>query len=145
MTNRSNNIHGGCSAYIIDWWVLWFSITSRVCHAWFRFYSATTLVLVIYSLDVEGKFFVGVSQSLAVTYHSPAVAYVFYSQLRSLDPAYLHHIASGDKLKIVSHTVAGGSRAKTARCEVSLCTHVPMCYFVFTDGCNPLDLERNTT
>ncbi|XP_006456907.1 hypothetical protein AGABI2DRAFT_212117 [Agaricus bisporus var. bisporus H97] len=58
----------------------------------------TTLVVMAYSIDVDKEFFAGVSQSINTTYHSPAVA--------------------GERLRIVSYTVAGGSRAKTARCEI---------------------------
>lgn len=63
----------------------------------------TTLALVAYSLDVDDQFFAGVSQNINVTYHSPA--------------------AAGDKLRIVNYTVAGGARAKTARCEIWNATH----------------------
>ncbi|KXN88989.1 Acyl-coenzyme A thioesterase 13 [Leucoagaricus sp. SymC.cos] len=83
MTNGVGNIHGGCIACLVD--------------------VMTTLALVTYSLDVDSAFFVGVSQSMNVTYHSPATA--------------------GDKLRIVNYTVTGGSRAKTARCEIWNATH----------------------
>jgi len=83
MANGGGNVHGGCLAFLVD--------------------CTTTLALIAYSLDVDNDFFAGVSQSLNVTYHSPAVA--------------------GDKLRIVNYSVAGGSRAKTARCEVWNATH----------------------
>ncbi|KAF9449046.1 hypothetical protein P691DRAFT_813222 [Macrolepiota fuliginosa MF-IS2] len=83
MANGGGNIHGGCIAFLVD--------------------VTTTLALVAYSLDVDNNFFAGVSQTINVTYHSPA--------------------AIGNRLRIVNYTVAGGSRAKTARCEIWNATH----------------------
>ena len=58
-----------------------------------------------------------VSQSLNVLFHSPAKRHVFFVclYLRITDD---HMILSGCKLRIVSTTIAIGSRIVSARCEV---------------------------
>lgn len=72
MTNRGSGVHGGCIAYLIDMCVIFFS----TCCCTNMSYSLTTFALIAYSIDVDKEFFVGVSQSINVTYHSPAAAYV---------------------------------------------------------------------
>ncbi|EPQ58891.1 hypothetical protein GLOTRDRAFT_54445 [Gloeophyllum trabeum ATCC 11539] len=83
MLNGLGSLHGGCSAYLID--------------------DCSSLPLAAYSLVTGGTGSPGVSQSLNVVYHAPALL--------------------GDKLRIVSTTIAVGSRIMSARCEIWNDTH----------------------
>ncbi|KAA1466659.1 Thioesterase/thiol ester dehydrase-isomerase [Dentipellis sp. KUC8613] len=74
MLNIAGNMHGGCSAFLVD-----------VC-------SSTPFA----ALSPEGA--MGVSQAINMVYHAPA--------------------RLGDKLKIVSTTIAVGARVMSARCEI---------------------------
>ncbi|KAG1873621.1 HotDog domain-containing protein [Suillus subalutaceus] len=78
MLNSAKNMHGGCSAMMID-----------IC---------STMPIYVLGASTSGYGVFGVSQSLNIVYHSPAL--------------------SGDKLRIVSTTLAVGSRALSSRCEI---------------------------
>ncbi|KAG0697292.1 hypothetical protein DFH29DRAFT_158258 [Suillus ampliporus] len=78
MLNRAANLHGGCLAMIID-----------LC---------STSPFYVLGASTSGRGVFGVSQSLNIVYHSPAL--------------------TGDKLRIVSTTITLGSRALSSRCEI---------------------------
>ncbi|KAG2361453.1 HotDog domain-containing protein [Suillus spraguei] len=78
MLNGAENVHGGCTAMMID-----------IC---------STMPIYVFGASTTGHGVFGVSQSLNIVYHSPALL--------------------GDKLRIVSTTLAVGSRALSSRCEV---------------------------
>ncbi|KAG1806439.1 HotDog domain-containing protein [Suillus plorans] len=78
LLNVDENIHGGCTAMIID-----------IC---------STMPIYVLGASTSGHGEFGVSQSLNIVYHSPALL--------------------GDKLRVVSTTLALGSRALSSRCEV---------------------------
>lgn len=78
MLNGAKNMHGGVSAMIID-----------IC---------STMPIYVLGASTSGHGVFGVSQSLNVVYHSPAL--------------------SGDKLRVVSTTLAVGNRALSSRCEI---------------------------
>ncbi|KAG1768730.1 HotDog domain-containing protein [Suillus occidentalis] len=78
MLNGAENIHGGCSAMMID-----------IC---------SSMPIYVLGASTSGHGVFGVSQSLNIVYHSPALL--------------------GDKLRIVSTTLAVGSRALSSRCEI---------------------------
>lgn len=61
--------------YCISHWYVCNLFFSTRCYTNMS-YSLTTFALIAYSIDVDKEFFVGVSQSINVTYHSPAAAYV---------------------------------------------------------------------
>lgn len=78
MLNVVKHMHGGCSAMMID-----------IC---------STMPIYVLGASTSGHGVFGVSQSLNIVYHSPALW--------------------GDKLRIVSTTLAIGSRALSSRCEI---------------------------
>ncbi|KAG2138094.1 HotDog domain-containing protein [Suillus bovinus] len=78
MLNSAQNMHGGCLAMIID--------------------NCSTMPIYILGASTNGHGEFGVSQSLNIIYHSPAL--------------------TGDKLRVVSTTLTIGSRALSSRCEV---------------------------
>ncbi|KAG1792116.1 HotDog domain-containing protein [Suillus subaureus] len=78
MLNGAENMHGGCSAMMID-----------IC---------STMPIYVLGASTRGHGIFGVSQSLNIVYHSPAL--------------------SGDKLRVVSTTLAVGGRALSSRCEI---------------------------
>ncbi|KAG2073637.1 hypothetical protein BDR04DRAFT_1094594 [Suillus decipiens] len=78
MLNGAENMHGGCTATMID-----------IC---------STMPIFVLTASTTGHGVFGVSQSLNIVYHSPALL--------------------GDKLRIVNTTLAVGSRALSSRCEV---------------------------
>ncbi|EGO02304.1 hypothetical protein SERLA73DRAFT_42272, partial [Serpula lacrymans var. lacrymans S7.3] len=65
--------------------------------------NCSTLPILVLGLATGGKGELGVSQFIDILYHSPATL--------------------GDKLRIVSSTLALGGRAMTARCEIWSETH----------------------
>jgi len=78
MTNGVGTLHGGCSIYLLD-----------VC---------STLPIAA-ALSQDGEWgTAGVTQSIQVVYHSPAVV--------------------GTRLEIISHSVGIGARTMSARCEI---------------------------
>ncbi|KAG1892005.1 hypothetical protein F4604DRAFT_2906 [Suillus subluteus] len=87
-------MHGGCLAMIIELHVS----SAHVCLEliWMRSCSPTPIYVLRASTGAHGVF--GVQQSLNIVFHSPAVP--------------------GDKLHIVSTTLALGSRVRSGRCEV---------------------------
>ncbi|KAG2143626.1 HotDog domain-containing protein [Suillus clintonianus] len=78
MLNGAGNMHGGCLAMMID--------------------TCSTAPFYVLGAATRGQGVFGVSQSLNIVYHSPALP--------------------GDKLRIVNTTLALGSRALSSRCEV---------------------------
>ncbi|KAG1735028.1 HotDog domain-containing protein [Suillus lakei] len=78
MLNGAGNMHGGCSAMMID-----------IC---------SSMPIYVLGASTTGYGVFGVSQSLNIVYHSPALL--------------------GDKIRIVSTTLTVGSRALSSRCEV---------------------------
>ncbi|KAG1805758.1 HotDog domain-containing protein [Suillus variegatus] len=82
LLNVDQNMHGGCTAMIID-------MHMRSC---------STMPIYVLGASTSGHGEFGVSQSLNIVYHSPALL--------------------GDKLRVVSTTLALGSRALSSRCEV---------------------------
>ncbi|KAG2343727.1 hypothetical protein BDR05DRAFT_962847 [Suillus weaverae] len=78
MLNIDQNMHGGCSAMMID-----------IC---------SSMPIYVLGASTSGYGVFGVSQSLNIVYHSPAL--------------------SGDKLRIVSTTLTVGSRVLSSRCEI---------------------------
>ncbi|KAG1750943.1 HotDog domain-containing protein [Suillus occidentalis] len=82
MLNGAENIHGGCSAMMID----------------MHMHSCSSMPIYVLGASTSGHGVFGVSQSLNIVYHSPALL--------------------GDKLRIVSTTLAVGSRALSSRCEI---------------------------
>ncbi|KAK0491594.1 hypothetical protein IW261DRAFT_1438465 [Armillaria novae-zelandiae] len=77
MVNGAMTIHGGCSAYLVD-----------IC---------STLAIIVYTLS-SGRPVNTVSQSINMTYHSPA--------------------GLGEELRIVSTTMTIGSKTLIARTEI---------------------------
>ncbi|KAG1752402.1 uncharacterized protein EDB91DRAFT_1195235, partial [Suillus paluster] len=94
MLNFAGTLHGGCLAMMIDMHVssthFWLGLI-RIC-------SCSTLSIYVLGASTSGRGVFGVSQSLNIVYHSPALA--------------------GDKLHIVNITLTFGSRALSTRCEV---------------------------
>ncbi|KAG2060291.1 hypothetical protein BDR06DRAFT_872787 [Suillus hirtellus] len=82
LLNVNHSVHGGCTAMIID-------MHMRSC---------STMPIYVLGASTSGHGEFGVSQSLNIVYHSPALL--------------------GDKLRVVSTTLALGSRALSSRCEV---------------------------
>jgi len=80
MANSNGHLHGGCTAMLID------NCSSIPIYV---------LMLATSTIDIRGG---GVSQSLNIVYHSPALM--------------------GDKLRIVSTTLTVGNRALSSRCEI---------------------------
>ncbi|KAF9236188.1 HotDog domain-containing protein [Melanogaster broomeanus] len=78
MLNGRGTLHGACSALLID--------------------NCSAMPIALLSLVTTGKAELGVSQSMNVLYHAPAM--------------------TGDRLRIVSTTITLGSRTLTARCEI---------------------------
>ncbi|KAG9317764.1 HotDog domain-containing protein [Chiua virens] len=78
MLNGYGTLHGACAALLID--------------------NCSTMPIALLSLATTGKGDLGVSQSLNILYHAPAVP--------------------NDKLRIVSATITLGSRALSSRCEI---------------------------
>ncbi|TFK69434.1 Thioesterase/thiol ester dehydrase-isomerase, partial [Pluteus cervinus] len=78
MTNGYGSVHGGCLALLID--------------------QCSTMALYALQMSTVGEPFFGVSQSLNIVYHSPALL--------------------GDTLRIVNTTMTVGSRAVSVRAEV---------------------------
>lgn len=96
-----------------------------------------------YSIDVDKAFFAGVSQSLNTTYHSPAVLYVLSLYIPPSHRSNCFLIYSGDRLRIVNYTVAGGSRAKTARCEVGFRRTFAFPVSLTVNGLSRFGTQRN--
>ncbi|KAF9035333.1 hypothetical protein BDZ89DRAFT_983268, partial [Hymenopellis radicata] len=71
MLNGANTLHGGCSAFLVD-----------IC---------STLPIIVYGMMNSDKFLMSVSQSINMTYHSPALL--------------------GDELKIVNTTMTVGTKS----------------------------------
>ncbi|KAG2343726.1 hypothetical protein BDR05DRAFT_933335 [Suillus weaverae] len=94
MRNEVGTMHGGCLAMIIEMHVS----STHVCLAliWMRSCSPMPIYVLRASTGAFGVF--GVQQSLNIMFHSPAMP--------------------GDKLRIVSTTLALGSRTRSGRCEV---------------------------
>ncbi|KAI6127370.1 HotDog domain-containing protein [Pisolithus croceorrhizus] len=78
MVNPIRSLHGGCSALLID--------------------NCSTLPIALLSLATTGRAEFGVSKSLNIWYHAPAMV--------------------GDRLRIVCTTLSCGSRVLTSRCEI---------------------------
>ncbi|KIO12365.1 hypothetical protein M404DRAFT_993360 [Pisolithus tinctorius Marx 270] len=78
MINGNGALHGGCSALLVD--------------------NCSTMPMALLSLVTTGHAEFGVSKSLNVLYHAPAMV--------------------GDRLRIVSTTLSCGSRVLTSRCEI---------------------------
>ncbi|KAI6034864.1 hypothetical protein F5J12DRAFT_1843 [Pisolithus orientalis] len=99
MINGNGALHGGCSALLID--------------------NCSTMPMALLSLVTTGHAEFGVSKSLNVLYHAPAMVYV---QLPINLPVRTHYPSfpffRGDRLRIVSTTLSCGSRVLTSRCEI---------------------------
>jgi len=85
-----------------------------------------------------GKVLSGVSQSLNVVYHSPAVMCVLV-----LLSIYMNNLInlttySGDKSRIINTTVSAGHKAQNVRTEVD---HVNSVYLILSKANRSLDLE----
>ncbi|KIY68396.1 hypothetical protein CYLTODRAFT_374362 [Cylindrobasidium torrendii FP15055 ss-10] len=78
MLNGAQTLHGGCSAYLVD--------------------ACSTLAIILHAYVSDGRIRAGVSQSLTITYHSPALP--------------------GDELKIVNTTLSMGASTMVARTEI---------------------------
>ncbi|KAH7926792.1 hypothetical protein BV22DRAFT_1086317 [Leucogyrophana mollusca] len=78
MVNGRGTLHGACSGLLID--------------------NCSTMPILVLGLAANGQGETGVSQSLTVLYHSPAML--------------------GDKLRIVCTTLTLGNRALSSRCEI---------------------------
>ncbi|KAN0097148.1 HotDog domain containing protein [Tylopilus felleus] len=78
MLNGRGTIHGACSALLID--------------------NCSSMPIALLNLATTGTGDLGVSQSLNILYHAPAVP--------------------NDRLRIISTTIALGSRVLSARCEI---------------------------
>ncbi|KAH7912937.1 HotDog domain-containing protein [Hygrophoropsis aurantiaca] len=78
MLNPRGTLHGACSGLLID--------------------HCSTMPILVLGLAAGGQGELGVSQSLNVVYHSPAML--------------------GDKLRIVCTTLTLGNRALSSRCEI---------------------------
>ncbi|KAF8437160.1 HotDog domain-containing protein [Boletus edulis BED1] len=78
MLNGRGTIHGACSALLID--------------------NCSSMPIALLNLATTGKGDLGVSQSLHILYHAPAV--------------------TNDKLRIVSTSITLGSRVLSSRCEI---------------------------
>ncbi|KIJ20496.1 hypothetical protein PAXINDRAFT_108621 [Paxillus involutus ATCC 200175] len=83
MLNGNGTLHGACSALLID--------------------NCSTMPIALLSLATTGKGDLGVSQSLNILFHAPAM--------------------TGDRLRIVSTTISLGGRAQSSRCEIWNITH----------------------
>ncbi|KAF9226814.1 hypothetical protein BS17DRAFT_776168 [Gyrodon lividus] len=83
MLNGGGTLHGACSALLID--------------------NCSTMPIALLSIATTGKADLGVSQSLNILLHAPAV--------------------TGDRLRIVSTTMTLGNRTMSARCEIWNVTH----------------------
>ncbi|KAG2073638.1 hypothetical protein BDR04DRAFT_1094596 [Suillus decipiens] len=82
MLNDAEHVHGGCTATMID---------MHIC-------SCSTMPIFVLTASTTGHGVFGVSQSLNIVYHSPALL--------------------GDKLRIVSTTLTVGSRILSSRSEI---------------------------
>lgn len=78
MINPNGPLHGGCSALLID--------------------NCSTMPMALLSLATTGRAEFGVSKSLNIWYHAPAMV--------------------GDRLRIVCTTLSCGSRVLSSRCEI---------------------------
>ncbi|KAI6146124.1 HotDog domain-containing protein [Pisolithus tinctorius] len=78
MVNLNGALHGGCSALLID--------------------NCSRMPVILLGLATTGRVEFGVSKSLNILYHGPAMV--------------------GDRLRIVSTTLSYGSRVLTSCCEI---------------------------
>lgn len=100
--------------------------------------SCSSMPIALLNLATTGKGDLGVSQSLNIIYHAPAVTFAplfSRSTARSFESAdTLTSFFRGDRLRIVSTTIALGSRALSARCEVGVWSH-PLRYILAYPSC----------
>lgn len=94
---------GGCIAYLVDMWVVFFASEHHFTHPSLAIpRSLTTFALVAYSFDIDKEYFAGVSQSINITYHSPAVACVSSPCLYPF-PALLIHMRIIKRGQVANH------------------------------------------
>lgn len=80
--------------------------------------------IALLGLATTGKGDLGVSLSLNILYHAPAVTFAFSRHtLWYLSALIRYPLARNDRLRIVSTTLSLGSRALSSRCEVSVSSH----------------------
>ncbi|OAX43381.1 hypothetical protein K503DRAFT_731781 [Rhizopogon vinicolor AM-OR11-026] len=91
MLNSNGSIHGGITAMIIDEHV-------SSTHVRWQVNDCSTMPIYVLGLATGGRATGGVTHSLNVVYHSPALL--------------------GDKLRVVSTTLTLGNRALSSRCEI---------------------------